>query len=88
MGVFRVRLSESAQSGSARQVLQSLWIVGQTRVIGDMLHVVESCVNDFRGRSSWIPGSWHLRMVYTDGIPFHEPSQESNRAGQHHESHR
>ena len=47
MGVFRVRLSESAQSGSARQVLQSLWIVGQTRVIGDMLHVVESCVNDF-----------------------------------------
>jgi len=49
VGVFRVRLSESAQSGSARQVLQCLWIVGQTEVIGDMLHVVESCVNDFRG---------------------------------------
>jgi hypothetical protein len=39
-------------------------------------------------RSSWIPGSWHLRMVYTDDILFHEPSQESNRAGQHQESHR
>jgi hypothetical protein len=32
-------------------------------------------------RSYWIPGSWHLRMVYTDAIPFHDPSQESNRAG-------
>src|SRR5215813_3071620 len=39
-------------------------------------------------RSSWIPGSWHVRMVYTDDIPFHDPSQESNRAGQHQESHR
>ena len=47
MGVFRVRLSESAQSGSARQVLQSLQGVGQTRVMGDMVHMVESCVNDF-----------------------------------------
>ncbi len=27
-----------------------------------------------------------LRIVYTDGIPFHEPIQESNGAGQHHES--
>jgi hypothetical protein len=27
-----------------------------------------------------------LRIVYTDGIPFHEPLQESNGAGQHHES--
>ena len=42
----------------------------------------------FRKRSSWIPGSWHVRMGYTDAIPFHDPSQESNRAGQHHESHR
>ena len=33
------------------------------------------------GRSYWIPGSWHLRMVYTNAIPFHDPSQESNRAG-------
>jgi len=49
VGVFRVRLSESAQSGSARQVLQCLWIVGQMEVIGDILHVVESCVNDFQG---------------------------------------
>src|SRR5262249_1510604 len=48
VGVFRVRLSGSAQSGSARQGLQSLRVVGQTRVMGDMLHVVESCVNDFR----------------------------------------
>jgi hypothetical protein len=32
-------------------------------------------------RSYWIPGSWHLRMVYTNAIPFHDPSQESNRAG-------
>jgi hypothetical protein len=44
--------------------------------------------SDNHGRSYWIPGSWHMRMVYTDGIPFHDPSQESNRAGQHHESHR
>ena len=27
-----------------------------------------------------------LRIVCTDGIPFHEPLQESNGAGQHHES--
>ena len=47
MGVFRVRLNRSAQSGSARQVLQSLQGVGQTRVMGDMVHMVESCVNDF-----------------------------------------
>ena len=32
-------------------------------------------------RSFWIPGSWHLRMGYTDAIPFRDPSQESNRAG-------
>src|SRR5262244_1839359 len=32
-------------------------------------------------RSYWIPGSWHVRMVYTDGILFHDPSQESDRAG-------
>ena len=49
MGVFRVRLSGSAQSGAARQVLQSLQVVGQTQVIGDMLHGVESGVNNFRG---------------------------------------
>jgi hypothetical protein len=24
-------------------------------------------------RSYWIPGSWHLSMVYTDAIPFHDP---------------
>jgi len=47
VGVFRVRLNRSAQSGSARQVLQSLQGVGQTRVMGDMVHMVESCVNDF-----------------------------------------
>ena len=47
MGVFRVRLSGSAQSGSARQVLQSLQVVGQTKVMSDMVHMVESCVNDF-----------------------------------------
>src|SRR5215510_12401298 len=34
-----------------------------------------------RGRSYWIPGSWHVRMVYTDAIPCHDLSQESNRAG-------
>src|SRR5215813_10616685 len=47
VGVFRVRLNRSAQSGSTRQVLQSLQGVGQTRVMGDMVHMVESCVNDF-----------------------------------------
>jgi hypothetical protein len=39
-------------------------------------------------RSYWIPGSWHVTMVYTDDIPFHDPSQESNRAGQHQASRR
>jgi hypothetical protein len=34
-------------------------------------------------RSYWIPGSWHLRVVYTDDISCRDPSQESNRAGQH-----
>ncbi len=24
-------------------------------------------------RSYWIPGSWNLRMVYTDAIPFYDP---------------
>ena len=47
MGVCGVRLNRSAQSGSARQVLQSLQGVGQTRVMGDMVHMMESCVNDF-----------------------------------------
>ena len=23
-------------------------------------------------RSYWIPGSWHVRMVYTDAVPFHD----------------
>ena len=35
----------------------------------------------FDFRSYWIPGSWYVRMVYTDAIPCHDPSQESNRAG-------
>jgi hypothetical protein len=26
-----------------------------------------------RRRSYWIPGSWHLRMVYTAAISFHHP---------------
>src|SRR5262249_27167945 len=43
---------------------------------------------NFLLRSFWIPGSWHLRTVYTDAILFHDPIQESSRAGQHHESHR
>src|SRR5262249_14309733 len=42
----------------------------------------------FDHRSYWIPGSWHVRMVYTDDNPFHDPSQESNRAGQHQASRR
>jgi hypothetical protein len=25
------------------------------------------------GRSYWIPGSWNLRMSYTDDIPFSNP---------------
>jgi hypothetical protein len=33
--------------------------------------------------SCWIPGSWILRMVYTDDIPCPEPRQESNGAGQY-----
>jgi hypothetical protein len=28
-----------------------------------------------------IPGSWHLRIVYTDAIPFLDPRQESHGAG-------
>ena len=39
-------------------------------------------------RSYWIPGSWNLSIVYTDAIPFADPRQESNRAGQYQESHR
>src|SRR5207244_2770644 len=63
---------------------------GYTRKLGHDMRYPSAEINGscFEPRSSWIPGSWHLRMVYTDGIPFHEPSQESNRAGQHHESHR
>src|SRR5215510_14865063 len=26
-------------------------------------------------RSYWIPGSWHVRTVYTDAISCHDPSQ-------------
>jgi hypothetical protein len=48
VSVFRLRRSGSAQSGSARQVLQSLRVVGHPRVMGGMLHVVSSCVNAFR----------------------------------------
>jgi hypothetical protein len=39
-------------------------------------------------RSYWIPGSWHVRMSYTDAIPGPNPYQESNGAGQYHESDR
>ena len=34
------------------------------------------------GRSYWIPGSWNVRMMYTDDLSCRDPSQESNRAGQ------
>jgi hypothetical protein len=27
----------------------------------------------FSSRSYWIPGSWNVRMVYTDAIPFYDP---------------
>src|SRR5713101_2809799 len=37
------------------------------------------------GGSYWIPGSWILRMLYTDDIPCPEPRQESNGAGQYQE---
>src|SRR5438093_9034075 len=30
------------------------------------VHVLMS----FPIRSSWFPGSWHVRLVYTDGFPF------------------
>ncbi len=46
---------------------------------------ISQCIAE---RSYWIPESWHVRMVYTDDIPFHDPSQESNRAGQHQASRR
>jgi hypothetical protein len=49
--------------------------------------VVVGSIGDNLRRSYWIPGSWYVRMVYTDGIPFHDPSEESDRAGQHHEAH-
>src|SRR6266704_2633995 len=39
-----------------------------------------------RRRSYWIPGSWDVRMVYTDDLSCRDLSQESNRAGQHQES--
>jgi hypothetical protein len=39
-------------------------------------------------RSFWIPGSWHLRIVYTNAIPFLDPRQEPNGAGQYPESDR
>ena len=42
--------------------------------------VADTALN-FPSRSFWIPGLWHLRMGYTDAIPFRDPSQESNRAG-------
>jgi transposase-like protein len=41
------------------------------------------CNTALMGRSYWIPGSWNLRMSYTDEIPFSNPSQEANVAGQH-----
>jgi hypothetical protein len=42
----------------------------------------------FLRRSYWIPGSWHLRIVYTNAIPFLDPRQEPNGAGQYPESDR
>jgi hypothetical protein len=39
-------------------------------------------------RSYWIPGSWNLRMSYTDVISASNPRQESTGAGQYQESHR
>ncbi len=39
-------------------------------------------------RSFWIPESWYLRMVCTNGIPCRDPSQEFNGADQHQESRR
>ena len=50
--------------------------------------VLNAACRTFRQRSSWIPGSWHLRLVYTDDISCRDRSQESNRAGQHQASRR
>src|SRR5712692_3943547 len=52
------------------------------------LHDTRQTSIPFRGRSYWIPGSWNLRMVYTDDIPFLNPSQESTGAGQYQDAHR
>ena len=38
-------------------------------------------------RSYWIPGSWNVRMSYTDDISVPNPWQESNGAGQYQASH-
>jgi hypothetical protein len=42
---------------------------------------MDEIVLHIHGRSYWIPGSWNLRMMYTDAIPFPDPRQESNGAG-------
>jgi hypothetical protein len=58
------------------QELLTIWIFTED---GERDHIGQ--LDDISNRSYWIPGSWYLRMVYTNAIPFHDPSQESNRAG-------
>src|SRR6266446_3444246 len=51
-------------------------VARQTLILrGDLalLHIGHQTIGVFSERSFWIPGSWHLRMGYTDAIPFCDP---------------
>src|SRR5262249_45949078 len=54
-----------------------LGIEGTDRLAVAVLLGNEGVLHRFTGvcfnvRSYWIPGSWHVRMVYTDAVPFHD----------------
>src|SRR5216683_2728600 len=56
-------------------------------ILQNFSYIMYSGLNTaFTGGSYWIPGSWNLRMSYTDAIPFPDPGQEANGADQHQES--
>jgi integrase len=70
----RVMFLLSLKAGLRAKEMASLTWAMVTDAAGQVAEVMHVPNRASKGkRSYWIPGSWNVRMVYTDAIPFYDP---------------